>query len=411
MINLLLNNEQSFYGSNMQKLIELSKKDSKFVIGLMSGTSVDGVDVALVEINSNWIETKINLIGFLEYPFPPGLKELILKNSVRESSNVEDITRLNFLIPQIYNKAIETLCAEIEFDKEKINLIGSHGQTIHHLPREVNYFDHQVSSTLQIGDPAMLAKLTGVITVGDFRTGDIALGGQGAPLVPYFDFLVFHSSEKNRALLNIGGISNITVLNKKGKQNDVLAFDTGPGNMMIDFLMMKFYGKEFDNNGEVARSGKINDDLFIALITQDSFIEADPPKSTGREYYGKNFIDSLLEEFSNVAPEDWLHTLTKFTAYAVYRNYEKYIQEETNIDELFISGGGAKNKFLYHSLSDYFGKQIEVKVIDEIGISSDAKEAICFAVLANETISGNTSNIPRTTGASHATILGKICLP
>ena len=395
----------------MQKLIELSKKDSKFVIGLMSGTSVDGVDVALVEINGNWIETKINLIGFLEYPFPPGLKELILKNSARESSNVEDITRLNFLIPQIYNEAIESLCAEIEFDKDKINLIGSHGQTIHHLPIKVDYYDHQVSSTLQIGDPAVLAKLTGIITVGDFRTGDVALGGQGAPLVPYFDFLVFHSSYKNRALLNIGGISNITILNKKCKQKDVLAFDTGPGNMLIDFLMKRFFGKDFDDNGEVARSGKINDDLFIALITQDSFIESSPPKSTGREYYGKDFLNHLLEEFSNVPPEDWLHTLTKFTAYAVYRNYEKFIKEETIVDELFVSGGGAKNKFLYQSLSDYFGKQTEVKVIDEIGISSDAKEAICFAVLANETISGNTSNIPRTTGASHATILGKICLP
>ncbi|MEN8192373.1 MAG: anhydro-N-acetylmuramic acid kinase [Bacteroidota bacterium] len=395
----------------MQKLVELSKKESKYIVGLMSGTSLDGVDVALIEIHGNWIETKINLIGYLEYPFPNGLKETILKNSMRETSNVEDITRLNFLIPQIYNEAIDSLCNEIEFDKLKIDLIGSHGQTIHHLPNSVEYFDHQVSSTLQIADPAVLAKLSGILTVGDFRTGDVALGGQGAPLVPYFDYLIFHSNDKNRALLNIGGISNITVLNKKGTQQDVLAFDTGPGNMMIDLLMKRFFNKEYDEDGVIASKGKFNEDLFIALTAKDSFIEASPPKSTGREYYGEEFLDQIFNEFAKVSPEDWLHTVTKFTAYAVHRNYEKFIKEETQIDELFISGGGAKNKSLYKSFSEYFGKGTEVKIIDEIGISSDAKEAICFAVLANETISGNTSNIPRTTGASKPTILGKICLP
>lgn len=395
----------------MQKLIELSNMQNKYVIGLMSGTSLDGVDVTLVEITGNWVETKIKLIGFLEYPFPLGLRELILKNSVKETSNVEDISRLNFLIPQIYNEAIDQLCKEIEFDKTKIDLIGTHGQTIHHLPNKIKYFDHHVSSTLQIGDPSVLAKLSGIIAVGDFRAGDVALGGQGAPLVPYFDYLIFHSSEKNRALLNIGGISNITVLNKTCKQHDVLAFDTGPGNMMMDHLMKKFYEKDFDNEGTVASSGKFNEDLFVALVTKDSFIEAQPPKSTGREYYGEVFLSSILEDFNNIPHEDWLHTVTKFTAYAIHRNYEKFILEETKIDELFVSGGGAKNKFLYKTLSEYFGKDTEIQIIDEIGISSDAKEAICFAVLANETISGNASNIPRTTGASKATILGKICLP
>ncbi len=175
--------------------------------------------------------------------FPDGLKSIILRNSVKETSNVEDISQLNFLIPQIYNEAIETLCNEINFDINKIDLIGSHGQTIHHLPIITEYYGHQVSSTLQIGDPSVLAKLTGKITVGDFRPSDVALGGQGAPLVPYFDFLLFHSPVKNRGLLNIGGISNITILNKDKGQNNVFAFDTGPGNMMIDILMRRFYEK------------------------------------------------------------------------------------------------------------------------------------------------------------------------
>jgi len=394
----------------MKKLFEISNKDVKNVIGLMSGTSLDGVDVALVEIRNNWIETRINLLGFIEYPFPEGLKAIILRNSVKESSNVEDISQLNFLIPQIYAEAINLLCKEINFDKDKIDLIGSHGQTIQHLPNATNYLDYQVASTLQIGDPSVLAKLTGKITVGDFRPSDVALGGQGAPLVPYFDFLLFHSNEKNRGLLNIGGISNITILHKQKGQNNVLAFDTGPGNMMIDILMKRFFDKEFDENGDIANSGKLNEDLLIALITKDNFIETEPPKSTGREFYGMEFLVPLFDEFKNVAPEDWLHTITKFTAYAVYRNYEKFVEKETKLDELFISGGGAKNKFLYQSLAQYF-ENVEVKVIDEIGVSSDAKEAICFAVLANETISGNPSNIPRTTGATKSTILGKICLP
>ncbi|MDA3860078.1 MAG: anhydro-N-acetylmuramic acid kinase [Melioribacteraceae bacterium] len=394
----------------MKKLFELSKKETKYVIGLMSGTSLDGVDVALVEVKNNWIETRIDLLGFIEYPFPDGLKSLVLRNSVKETSNVEDISQLNFLIPQIYTEAIETLCNQINFDMEKIDLIGSHGQTIHHLPNSTEYFGHQVCSTLQIGDSAVLAKLTGKITVGDFRPSDIALGGQGAPLVPYFDFLLFNSTEKNRGLLNIGGISNITILNKEKGQNNVLAFDTGPGNMMIDILMRRFYEKEFDDNGAIACSGKLNEDLLIALITKDNFIESEPPKSTGREYYGMEFLLPLFDEFVNVSSEDWLHTVTKFTAYSIYRNYEKFVMEETKLNELFISGGGAKNKFLYESLAHYF-EGIEVKVIDEIGVSSDAKEAICFAVLANETISGNPSNIPRTTGATKPTILGKISLP
>jgi len=394
----------------MKKLFEIAKKEVKNVIGLMSGTSLDGVDVALVEIRNNWIETRINLLGFIEYPFPEGLKSLILRNSVKETSNVENISQLNFLIPQIYNEAINTLCNEINFDKNKIDLIGSHGQTIHHLPNVTNYLGYQVASTLQIGDPSVLAKLTGVITIGDFRPSDVALGGQGAPLVPYFDFLLFHSKEKNRGLLNIGGISNITILQKEKGQNNVLAFDTGPGNMLVDILMKKFFDKEFDENGDIANSGKLDEELFVALATRDNFVELAPPKSTGREYYGIEFISPFLEEFKDVSPEDWLHTITKYTAYSVFRNYEKFVQNETKLDELFISGGGAKNKFLYQSLAQYFCK-IDVKVIDEIGVSSDAKEAICFAVLANETISGNPSNIPRTTGASKSTILGKICLP
>jgi anhydro-N-acetylmuramic acid kinase len=395
----------------MQSLFELSKKNKKNVIGLMSGTSLDGVDVALIEIEGNGVNTKVNLVGFLEYPFPDGLKEAILKNSRKESSNVEEICRLNFLIPKIYTEGINKLCNELNIKFSDIDLIGSHGQTIHHLPDSINFYGENISSTLQIGDPSVLAKLTNTITVGDFRTGDIALGGQGAPLVPYFDYILFKSPEKNRALLNIGGISNFTILNKNYDQEKVLAFDTGPGNMIIDFLVKKYFDKNYDEDGAIAESGNFNEDVFSAMVEKDSFIKQHPPKSTGRELYGSEFIEPLLDQFESVDKNDWMHTATKFTAYAVYKNYKLFIKDETVIDELIVSGGGANNKFLLACLNGYFGDDVAIKIIDEIGISADAKEAICFAVLANETISGNTTNIPRTTGAIRSTILGKICLP
>ncbi len=389
----------------------LALKRKKLVIGLMSGTSLDGVDAVLLEINGNNQATKLNQISFITYPFPKGLKQKLLDNSIINGGNVSDICRLNFLIAHIYVDAVKSLCKKAKISLSKIDLIGSHGQTIHHLPKKKNYFGFKFGSTLQIGDPSVIAKLTGILTVGDFRTGDIALGGEGAPLVPYFDFLLFHSNKINRALLNIGGISNITVLNKKGKVGDALAFDTGPGNMMIDLLSKNYFDSEYDKNGNYAFKGNINEQLFNNIIKIDKFIEKAPPKSTGREYYGMEFLSPLLKRYKNLSHNDWLSTITDFTAYGVYKNYEKFIKPETEIEELFVSGGGAKNKFLMNSLKKYFGKKIQIKNTKDLGISPDAKEAICFAVLANETLSGNPNNIPKVTGASRKTILGKICLP
>ena len=396
---------------DLTSLSILSKKKSKYVIGLMSGTSVDGVDVVLVDIKGNGVKTKIKQLGFITYPFPKSMRELILKNAEINKGNVTDICKLNFLIARVYVNAIKTLCKKINFPLKQIDLIGSHGQTIQHLPQKEKLYGYNTSSTLQIGDPSVIAKLTGILTIGDFRVGDVALDGEGAPLVPYFDYIIFHSTKKNRALLNIGGISNITVLNKKSKVDDVIAFDTGPGNMLIDYLSKRFFSKDYDKDGKIAKSGKINSEMFDFLKQNDSFIERKPPKSTGREYYGQKFLASLLKKFKNVPHKDLIRTVTRYTAYGVYRNYEKFIKKETVIQELIISGGGAKNLILVEDLNDYFGKSVVVKNVESLGISSDAKEAICFAVLANETISGNEVNIPRVTGASRKTILGKICLP
>ncbi len=396
---------------NIKTLTKLSLKNKKYIIGLMSGTSLDGVDAVLIEIKGSGISTKLKQLGFITHPFPKGLKEKLLGNSSNFSGNVTDICRLNFLIALIYVDAIKKLCKKVKIPLDIIDLIGSHGQTIHHLPQKINYFGYTFGSTLQIGDPSIIAKKTGILTIGDFRTGDVALGGEGAPLVPYFDFIMFHSKTKNRALLNIGGISNITILDKKGNASSVIAFDTGPGNMMVDFLSQRFFNVEYDKNGTIASSGKISQKLFEALIQRDEYIERGIPKSTGREYYGKQFLSPVFKKIKQVSSQDWLTTVTNFTAYGVFRNYEKYIKIETEIDELFVSGGGAKNRYLIQSLKKYFGKNVKINNVKNLGISPDAKESICFAVLANETISGNPSNIPRVTGAEKNTILGKICLP
>ncbi len=393
----------------MKRLEEVLKKENRLVIGLMSGTSLDGIDTALVEITGSGRGTQLRQLAFNTTPFPKGFKEFALRNSQTGTSDVADIARLNFLIAQFYADAVDDLCTRSGVRKEDVDLIGSHGQTIHHLPQRTDMFGKSVAATLQIGDPSVLAKLSGVLTVGDFRVGDVALGGQGAPLVPYFDYVMFRSEGATRGLLNIGGIANITYLPKGCGPDDVFAFDTGPGNMIIDQLMVRFFGKDFDQDGEIASAGSIRNDVLEYLM-KDEFVHIRPPKSTGRELYGEHFVSALLRKFEGITAEDAIASVTEFTSLAVYENYSSFLAVKGNVDELIVSGGGAHNEFLMESLRRHFYRA-SVKPAEEIGISSDAKEAICFALLANETISGNPANLKTVTGASRNTILGKICLP
>lgn len=394
----------------MNRLLKLQKKKKKLVIGLMSGTSADGIDAALVEIEGSSFKTKFKELYFNTYPYPKGLKEFIFKNSLKEESNVEDICCLNFLIGKLFAKAAINVCKDYGISIDKVDLIGSHGQTIHHLPNEKRLFGEKIRATLQIGDPSVIAKLTGVPTVGDFRVGDIALEGQGAPLVPYFDFLVFRSSRVNRALLNIGGISNVTLLKKNCSIDDVIAFDTGPGNMLIDYLVKKFFRKKFDRNGEIAKKGKVDNKLLKKIFYYDSFAKQKPPKSTGREFYNEKFINLILSRINGIRKIDIITTFTEYTAFVNFYNLQKFILPESNIKELIVSGGGANNEYLMQSLKNYFGPDIIVKKVESNLLSANSKEAVCFAILANETISEHPTNLPRVTGANSKTILGKICL-
>jgi anhydro-N-acetylmuramic acid kinase len=393
----------------MERLQKLHSKDQKLIVGLISGTSLDGVDAALVKIKGQGTETKVELLHFLTYRYPDGLKEVILENSTPGQGRVEDICRLNFLLGEIFAQATMSLLEAAGYKTEEVDLIGSHGQTIHHLPEEEMLFDYKIRSTLQLGEPSVIAKRTGIITVADFRPADMAVGGEGAPLVPYFDFVLFHSTDKNRCLLNIGGIANFTVLKNKCRVEEVMAFDTGPGNMVIDALMQKLFQKPFDEQGRTALSGQVSKEL-LRVGLEHSFFKKPPPKSTGREEFGESFCNRFLTEGTrlNLKPEDIISTASELTVETIWQSYQNFVLPVVEFDELIISGGGTENQYIMESLRNR-SKDVAVKAIDDFGIPSEAKEAVCFAVLANETISGSPNNVPNATGASRQTILGKIC--
>ncbi|MBA4312417.1 MAG: anhydro-N-acetylmuramic acid kinase [Chlorobiaceae bacterium] len=392
----------------MKILEKLFRKKKKNVVGLMSGTSADGIDAALVEISGSGENSHLRLIKFITVPYPKGYKEVLLKNSDERTAKLDEIARLDMLIAEFFADAVKILSRKAAIPMNKIDLIGSHGQTIHHLPNPIHLFGKKIRSTMQIGNSSAIAKLTGIVTVGDFRMGDVAVGGTGAPLVPYFDFIMFRSKKISRALLNIGGIANITILPKNCTINQVTAFDTGPGNMIVDGLMQKLYNKPFDKNGKIASSGKLIPLLLQQLMTHP-YLWMLPPKSTGRELFGINLIDAILNKHKSAPKQDIIATVTEFTALSIYLNYLKFVQPKTKIDESLVSGGGVHNKYMMDALKRYFGK-IKIGTVENI-IPSDAKEAVCFAMLANELIAGNPTNMPSVTGAKKRTLLGTIALP
>lgn len=387
----------------MKKVIDLINKEKKLIIGALSGTSVDAVDVVLAEIKGNGESTEVNVLNFDSIPISPDIKDFILKNSDSSTASLRDISQLNFLIGNVFADSILKFLEKNGIKGRDIDLIGSHGQTIHHIPKPEDLFGYNIKSTLQIGDPSVIANKTGITTVGDFRVADMALGGEGAPLVPFLDDILFRSTDRNILLINIGGISNITFLPKSGSPS---AFDTGPGNMLIDRLMKEFYDKPYDENGETASRGKLNERLFENLRKFDNYYNAAPPKSTGREFYGESFIEYIISVAHDVSDEDIIRTVTEYTAYTIHYNVDAFTKSMP--DEILVSGGGANNKFLMGLLKEYFS--VDVKPLEHNGITPDNKEAVLFAVLANETINGNPSNVPSISGAERPAILGKICL-
>lgn len=395
----------------MNKLAGLRNKKKTLVVGLMSGTSADAMDAVLAEISGSGTAIQIRQIAFSSLPYPRGYKAFLLGNSLPGSGTVDAISQLNILVAHFSADAVKSVARKARVPLSKIDLIGSHGQTLHHIPDGRILYGKKIRSTLQIGDPSTLATLTGIPVVANFRTADMALGGQGAPLVPYFDFVMFRSSRYHRAILNIGGIANITLLRRNCSLQSVVAFDTGPGNMVIDALMKKFYRREFDDRGATAKRGAIEPSL-IKLIMRHPYFSQSPPKSTGREMFGSMFVDNILRHSRGIPKENIIATVTECTALTVFQQYSAFLSKKLRgalPDELIVSGGGTRNTLLMNTLRKYF---FPAKIIDSsaLGVSGEAKEALCFALLAYQTIREEPSNIPSVTGAERQTILGEICL-
>lgn len=375
-------------------------------VGLMSGTSLDGVDVVLCDITGKDEDTQVKQLNFKTYEIPEYLRDKIRKCCSRELVPVELICSLNFELGYLFAEAVKKLCKESSVNLEDIVFIASHGQTIFHIPKA---FSEYIPSTLQIGEAAIIANECRSTVISNFRVMDMAVGGEGAPLVPYSEYVLYADESQAVALQNIGGIGNVTVLPKKGDFSKVIAFDTGPGNMMIDAAVQKLYGEKFDKNGEYASKGKLISSLAEEL-KKHPYFALDIPKTTGRELFGEHYTYALLEKYQDYNKNDIIFTLTWFTAYSIAYHYKKYFIHQYNLDKCIIAGGGAYNKCLINLIKREL-PEMEILVQEDLGYSSEAKEAIAFVMLGNQTYHRRPSNVPSATGASKSVILGQITYP
>jgi len=411
------------------------------VLGLMSGTSADGIDVALARISGAAPNLNAKLLDETSFEFPRPLRKEILRVAEQQPIRAGDLSQLNFRLGGIFAEAALAACGRFRVSPRRVSLIGSHGQTIFHQGLASKYFGAPTASTLQIGEGSVIAARTGITTVSDFRPADMALGGQGAPLVPYVDYLLYRHPKLGRVSLNLGGIANITVIPAKAKPSEVFAFDTGPANMLIDALVQHFTDGRlrFDKDARLARSGRINPPLLKVLL-QDPYLKRKPPKSTGREYFGVTYIKTLLAlgQRYQAKPNDLIHTATAFTAASVADALDRFVLPNHRIHQLIVSGGGAHNPLLFEQLSAFAiapltalpkkalaemrlaapaqgfpprTKQVpflSVLTSSRLGMPEDAKEAFAFALLAYETFHRRPANLPSATGARGPAILGKI---
>ena len=372
-----------------------------FAVGIMSGTSLDGVDAALVEIHGTNTDTTVQLVEFTTYPLSAKIVKKIKEVLSIETSSVDKICSLNVELGYVFSEAAKAVCRKADFPLEKVDFVASHGQTIYHLPVPGT---HQLASTLQIGESAIIAEETQTTVVSDFRTRDMAVKGQGAPIVPYSEFVLYRDEKRTRLLQNIGGIGNVTVIPAGAQMEDVLAFDTGPGNMIIDELCQQFYQEAYDKNGEHAAIGKIDQALLSEMMAHP-YIERPYPKTTGREDFGVEYTAALIEKWQKkVVPDDFIATATQFTAQSIAVNIRAFMNHQS---DLIIGGGGSYNPVLVQMIKEQLpGRTVLIQ--EEVGFSSEAKEAIAMTVLANQTIHYLPSNVPSATGATKPVILGKI---
>ena len=368
-------------------------------IGIMSGTSLDGVDACLVDIKKSK-KNKFEIVHFTYLPYDKELKKKLIHITANKETTIQTICSLNVELSKAYCRTIRKLLKDSNKKAEEIEFIAIHGQTVWHNPDAKDHFE---SSTLQLGDPSFIAAMFNCKVISNFRTMDMAVGGGGAPLVPFANYILYSSKKENIALQNIGGISNVTYLKKNGTLDDIIAFDTGPGNVLIDAVMRRLFRKDFDDCGKIAKKGHVVEEVLQDLMA-DPYLHAKAPKSTGREKYNEAYLSEIILKIRGLggSDNDIITTLAAYTADSIMFSYEHFLPQ---IDRVIVSGGGVFNEFIMERLS----QKIPCAVQKENNY--EALEALSFAILGYYTLQGVPSNVPNVTGASRPAVLGNITDP
>jgi anhydro-N-acetylmuramic acid kinase len=379
------------------------------VAGVMSGTSADGIDVAVAEIMGRGFNLRFKILTHEHISYPSAVRKAVLEAMNASGISVAQLSRLNYLLGDLYADAVKRA---IKGTRIKLHLIGCHGQTIYHQAESENFLGKKIASTWQLGEGAGIAAQSGVPVVSDFRPADLVAGGKGAPLVPFFDYIAYRHRTRGRILQNIGGIANLTAVPAGARPEQVHAFDTGPGNMVIDACTEQLFGKRYDAGGKFAARGRVLEHVVKAVM-RERYFQLSPPKTAGREEFGREFATRFLRLCGRAAKEDVIATATALTARSIAEGISRFVLEKrAAYKEIIVGGGGAKNTTLMSMLRDAVKPfSLTVKTIEEFGIPSEAKEALAFALLAYETWHRRPSNIPSATGASRPAILGKISFP
>jgi len=384
---------------------KIVKKNSYTAIGLMSGTSVDSIDASVVGVNLIGDHVSIKTMANITYPIPDCIRKEIFTLFKDSSGSLRRMAALNIRLGNLFAEAVLELLKNTGLKPEDIDVIGSHGQTVYHVAEPLELCGEEVRGTIQIGEASAIAQKSGIPVVSDFRTADVAAGGSGAPLVPFLDQILFKDMSKNTAAQNIGGIGNVTWIPKEGE--GVVAFDTGPGNMIIDALVSIYTrGKlKYDKDGAIGKGGKVIDNLLNKWM-EHPYLKKSPPKTTGREEFGGRFLEEELKDIKVNA--DIIRTAEEFTAYSIADSYKRFLPEEPEV--VIVTGGGVHNSVIMDSLKKHLPRSI-VEKGEDYGIDSDFKEAIAFALMGLWTILGKINNVTEATGAEHEAVMGKVSYP
>ena len=380
----------------------------------MSGTSADGINVALLRMAGRGLRTRFRLLEHRQYAYPRAVRQAVLGAMNARSASVAELARLNFLLGELYAEAIQKTLRRAKL--KSVDLVGCHGQTIYHQGERAAFLGRKISATWQTGEGAVVAARVGAPVVSDFRPADIAAGGKGAPLVPFLDYLVYRDRRVGRIVQNIGGIANLTAMPAGAGPDEVIAFDTGPGNMVIDALMERLYRQPYDRDGRVATRGRVLNNVLAKLL-RHPFFGRRPPKAAGREEFGREFVAHVLRLGRGARKQDLVTTATALTARSIGAAIREFVfttearrhRGRAGFRDYVVSGGGARNKALVRMIGAEVGALgLAMRDSDEFGVPSEAKEAVAFAVLAYQTWLRKPGNVPSATGARRAVVLGKV---